>query len=316
MSYTIPIGPYHPALEEPIHARLTVDGESITDAEVFIGYNHRGIERIAQERNFIQTLVLVEKGVFIPMEKVCNAAEDRFMRYFAQDLEKMPLLKAELPASRQVESYLRYTEDCRRLETCRAVYTIKPDISLSCIHPDILLPCVKEEFWQMAGEKAEEMKRALCRTHLARWENFFGRHKVNCMIFSREAMEKFARTGRQSDHFFAVRTYTPQERAAILAGIKRQMQENPGFQVAFFKESFQPPMTEIGLYEGAGTLMTKPQTHYDLSGDHAEALVTQKEFCERYKEFYLRDLLERHVISREETMALMDNLIDMAKKAV
>ena len=61
MSYTIPIGPYHPALEEPIHARLTVDGERITDAEVFVGYNHRGIERLAQERNFIQTLVLVER---------------------------------------------------------------------------------------------------------------------------------------------------------------------------------------------------------------------------------------------------------------
>ena len=61
MSYTIPIGPYHPALEEPIHARLTVGGERITDAEVFVGYNHRGIERLAQERNFIQTLVLVER---------------------------------------------------------------------------------------------------------------------------------------------------------------------------------------------------------------------------------------------------------------
>ncbi|MBQ9166479.1 MAG: nickel-dependent hydrogenase large subunit [Oscillospiraceae bacterium] len=61
MSYTIPIGPYHPALEEPIHARLTVDGEQITDAKVFVGYNHRGIEKLAQERNFIQTLVLVER---------------------------------------------------------------------------------------------------------------------------------------------------------------------------------------------------------------------------------------------------------------
>lgn len=61
MSYTIPIGPYHPALEEPIHARLTVDGEKITDASVFVGYNHRGIEKLAQERNFIQTLVLVER---------------------------------------------------------------------------------------------------------------------------------------------------------------------------------------------------------------------------------------------------------------
>ena len=61
MSYTIPIGPYHPALEEPIHARLIVEGEEIKDAEVFIGYNHRGIEKLAQERNFIQTLVLVER---------------------------------------------------------------------------------------------------------------------------------------------------------------------------------------------------------------------------------------------------------------
>ncbi len=61
MSYTIPIGPYHPALEEPVHARLVTEGELITDAEVFVGYNHRGIEKIAQERNFIQTTVLVER---------------------------------------------------------------------------------------------------------------------------------------------------------------------------------------------------------------------------------------------------------------
>ena len=49
------------SLEEPVHARLTVDGEQITDAKVFIGYNHRGIEKLAQERNFIQTDVLVER---------------------------------------------------------------------------------------------------------------------------------------------------------------------------------------------------------------------------------------------------------------
>lgn len=61
MSYTIPIGPYHPALEEPIHAKLTVEGELIKDAEVFVGYNHRGIEKLCQERNFIQTITLVER---------------------------------------------------------------------------------------------------------------------------------------------------------------------------------------------------------------------------------------------------------------
>ncbi len=61
MSYIVPIGPYHPALEEPIHAKLYTEGEVIKDAEVFIGYNHRGIEKLTTERNAIQTLVLVER---------------------------------------------------------------------------------------------------------------------------------------------------------------------------------------------------------------------------------------------------------------
>ena len=61
MSYIVPIGPYHPALEEPIHAKLYTEGEMIKDAEVFVGYNHRGIEKLCTERNAIQTLVLVER---------------------------------------------------------------------------------------------------------------------------------------------------------------------------------------------------------------------------------------------------------------
>ncbi len=61
MSYIVPIGPYHPALEEPVHARLYTEGETISKAEVFIGYNHRGIEKLATQKNYIQTLVMVER---------------------------------------------------------------------------------------------------------------------------------------------------------------------------------------------------------------------------------------------------------------
>ena len=61
MSYIVPIGPYHPALEEPVHARLFVEGEEIKDAKVYLGYNHRGIEKLAQQKNYIQTLVMVER---------------------------------------------------------------------------------------------------------------------------------------------------------------------------------------------------------------------------------------------------------------
>jgi NADH-quinone oxidoreductase subunit D len=75
LSYIVPIGPYHPALEEPVHARLYTDGEVITDAEVFIGYNHRGIEKLATQKNYIQTLVMVERvcGICSHSHALCYA---------------------------------------------------------------------------------------------------------------------------------------------------------------------------------------------------------------------------------------------------
>ena len=81
MSYIVPIGPYHPALEEPIHAKLYTEGEIIKDAEVFVGYNHRGIEKLATERNAIQTLVLVER--------VCGICSHSHALTYALAVEKI-----------------------------------------------------------------------------------------------------------------------------------------------------------------------------------------------------------------------------------
>jgi ech hydrogenase subunit E len=59
--FIIPIGPQHPALKEPEHFRITVDGEIITHAVVRLGYAHRGIEKAAEARNWVQNLYLVER---------------------------------------------------------------------------------------------------------------------------------------------------------------------------------------------------------------------------------------------------------------
>lgn len=57
----VPIGPQHPALEEPELFLLTVDGEQIVDAEMRIGYNHRGMEKSAEYRSVIQVMYLYER---------------------------------------------------------------------------------------------------------------------------------------------------------------------------------------------------------------------------------------------------------------
>lgn len=61
MPYTIPIGPYHPALEEPYKLTLDCQGEVVQGVNIEIGFAFRSIELLAQRRNYLQDLVLVER---------------------------------------------------------------------------------------------------------------------------------------------------------------------------------------------------------------------------------------------------------------
>jgi len=61
MTEIIPIGPYHPLQEEPEFFRLHVEGEKVTRVDIEIGYNHRGIEKLAESKSWDQVVFLVER---------------------------------------------------------------------------------------------------------------------------------------------------------------------------------------------------------------------------------------------------------------
>jgi len=61
-TYTIPIGPIHPALKEPIQLDLEIDGEKVVDVDIHLGQVHRSVEWLGMNRNNpIQTLYLAER---------------------------------------------------------------------------------------------------------------------------------------------------------------------------------------------------------------------------------------------------------------
>lgn len=91
MSYQIPIGPYHPALEEPYKLELACDGEIVREAELFVGFNFRGIEYLAERRNFIQVITLVER--------VCGICSNIHSLSFCRTVEM--LSKLEVPERAQ-----------------------------------------------------------------------------------------------------------------------------------------------------------------------------------------------------------------------
>lgn len=60
-SFTVPIGPQHPALKEPGHFAFDVDGEIVQSGTVRLGYAHRGIEKATESRTWTQNLYLLER---------------------------------------------------------------------------------------------------------------------------------------------------------------------------------------------------------------------------------------------------------------
>ena len=61
-TYTIPIGPIHPALKEPIQLMLEIEGEKVVNTDILMGQVHRSIEWLGMNRNNpVQTLYLAER---------------------------------------------------------------------------------------------------------------------------------------------------------------------------------------------------------------------------------------------------------------
>lgn len=57
----VPIGPYHALQEEPEFFKLHVEGEVVVHLDIEIGYNHRGIEKLSESKDFEETIFLVER---------------------------------------------------------------------------------------------------------------------------------------------------------------------------------------------------------------------------------------------------------------
>lgn len=76
----IPFGPQHPVLPEPLQLKLVMDDDKIIEAIPAIGYVHRGLEKLAELKDFNQSIYIVERvcGIcsFMHSMTYCRALED------------------------------------------------------------------------------------------------------------------------------------------------------------------------------------------------------------------------------------------------
>lgn len=83
----IPFGPQHPALEEAINFTFEVEEERVVEVKPRLGYMHRGIEKLAESRAYLQNVYLVER--------ICGICSFAHVSCYTQAVEE--LLNVKIP---------------------------------------------------------------------------------------------------------------------------------------------------------------------------------------------------------------------------
>src|SRR5512140_242968 len=83
----INMGPQHPATHGVLRVVLKLDGEKVVDADVVIGYLHRGVEKLTENRDWTQIVLLTDR-----LDYVASAAANLA---YVETVEK--LLSLEVP---------------------------------------------------------------------------------------------------------------------------------------------------------------------------------------------------------------------------
>jgi NADH-quinone oxidoreductase subunit D len=61
----INMGPQHPSTHGVLRVVLRLDGEKVVDADVVIGYLHRGIEKLCEHRDYTQIILLTDRMDYV-----------------------------------------------------------------------------------------------------------------------------------------------------------------------------------------------------------------------------------------------------------
>jgi ech hydrogenase subunit E len=88
---TVPFGPQHPVLPEPLHLDLVLEDEKVVDVIPTIGYVHRGLEKLVEKREYTEYVYIAER--------ICGICSFIHSQAYVQGIEQ--IMGLEIPERAQ-----------------------------------------------------------------------------------------------------------------------------------------------------------------------------------------------------------------------
>ncbi|MBQ9717178.1 MAG: hypothetical protein IJV76_04230 [Clostridia bacterium] len=233
---------------------------------------------------------------------------------FLDSFRKTPVKSVKDPGTYNLIGFMdRY----RRLEEKHDVYKFRPDLCFNCIHVDIMKDALVDGCEAKGVPLSKETLASLFSIQRKRYGNTHSSRQTTRLIVSETAMRKFAETGYMSDHMYAMRAFTPEERIRILNDCIRQMESGhaAGLRIHLLNREDEERIyaneypIEMVCYDGSCVQLTPAMTDYNFRKGHSEIFIGQETFRSLFVEFFMNDLIQYHTLPEEAAVQLFRELV-------
>lgn len=207
------------------------------------------------------------------------------------------------------EDYARYLAWCAALEASGPIRQIKEDVGLEQI-PTPVLGRALHEGVPAAGDEADALMiavREMAQICSERWQAWQCRRRTHTQLMRLTALWQFVKTGLMTDHAWCFRAFSPGERMTILRGLKRAC-AGKRYRLLFLPEEYWQGPGEIACYGSTQLSVIGRETDYNLSGGHAEILLTDRTVVASFIRFFDEELLPL-CLPESETLRILDEML-------
>ena len=245
-----------------------------------------------------RSLMLIDKETYAFMTSL-PADHLPFSQWFLYEDEQPENMGVD---SKDLSNYMNYLNYLRLQEKDHRVYRIKPDLGLEMIPGNILREGCLGNNEELAG-----LGELLADVQDERYSNYKCKKKHQYNLFSYQAMRQFAETGRQSDHFWAFRSFTPEETLWIMRDLLTNLRQNRYFHLRFLQRDV-PMAQEIAWYEDCGMDLLLSSSGYDLN-THSELRITDPGLCGFFHQEFFDWYANHYAMSEEESLKALEELV-------
>ena len=192
-------------------------------------------------------------------------------------------------------------------ELNRATFYVSNDLCFQQVPVEIAVRALRDKGMFSEEEISQIIQRTLT-IHEQRHQNLYNKKKKTCLIMTLSGCRRFLQTGYTTDHFFAFRAFTPEERRQIFGKMIQAAKSNPNFVPLLLKDPDFRYRYNLVCYEKLGVSFDEMDTDYDISNGYRSIFLMFPHFTQQYMDYYMKTLVVDRCLSREDSLAALGKM--------